>query len=169
MITIIRYFFWFVFLMVLQIFLFDYIFIFQYTRPVIFFFFLLFVPRISSLNLMLLAFATGFFYDIFFTMPGINTAACVLIAFIRDPLLSFFKKEEEGETPSVHISYLGFLPYLYYVVLISFIFHLCVTFLAVFSFSDFENTLMRAGLGTVLSVILIYLFDIVFFYRKADL
>jgi rod shape-determining protein MreD len=117
--------------------------------------------------LMLLAFLVGLFYDIFYFTPGVHAAACVLIAFIRDPVLNLIKPEEEGIEGAVHISYLGFARYLYYILFISIIFHLCVTFLIIFSFKEIGNSLLRAGLGTMLSVVLIYTLDILFYYRKA--
>jgi rod shape-determining protein MreD len=167
MITLIRYTVMFVLLLCLQIFVLDNIFIFREARPVVFFFFILVLPRFSRSWLMVIAFLMGLFYDIFYQTYGVHAFALVLIAFLRDPVLNTLKSEEEGIEGAVHISYLGFARYFYYIFFISLIFHLCVTFLIVFSFSEVGNSLVRAGIGTVLSVILIYLLDILFFYRKA--
>ncbi|MGZ5243054.1 MAG: hypothetical protein ACXWW0_04205, partial [Bacteroidia bacterium] len=99
----------------------------------------------------------------------VHAAGCVLIAYMRERLLIFFVGEEEAENYSIHISSLGFNKFFFIVVINALFFHLATGFLEVFSFKDLLDTMMRISAGTVVSVALIYLFDILLFYRKAAL
>jgi rod shape-determining protein MreD len=168
MITVIRYFLIFVMLLFMQVFVLDNIPpVVPFARPVLFFFFVLVLPQMPSWSFMLLGFLIGFIFDIFYQTPGINSAACVLLAFIRNPLLKIFKDDEEDVEYGIHVSYLGFSRFFFYILFTSFIFHLVIILLSVFSFAELGQTLLRIGINTAFSVILIYIFEIIFFYRKA--
>ncbi|RYD70872.1 MAG: hypothetical protein EOP53_24635 [Sphingobacteriales bacterium] len=171
MITFIKYFFLFLLLTLLQIFVFDNISQLIIIRPMIFFFIVMILPKMPTAFYMLLAFFIGLSYDFFSgnQTPGLHAAGCVLIAYMRDRLLIFFEGEEEAENASVHITSLGFRKFFFIVVINAFLFHVLTGFLEVFSFKDIVDTAMRISAGTVVSVALIYLFDILLFYRKAAL
>jgi hypothetical protein len=129
------------------------------------------LPRMPVALYMLLAFAIGLSYDFLSgnQTPGVHAAGCVLLAYMRDRLLIFFAGEDEAENVSVHITSLGFRKFFFIVVINSFFFHVITGFLEVFSFKDLLDTAMRISAGTVVSVALIYLTDILLFYRKAAL
>jgi hypothetical protein len=156
----------FILLLCLQRVVFDSISLYSFDRPVIFFFFILVLPKMRSSSFLLLGFITGFLYDIVYHTPGINTAACVMLAFVRDPLVRVFLDDEDSDEYSAHITSLGFGRFFFYTLILSLIFHLIVTFLNVFSFKDILHTLLNAGFSTLMSVALIYIFDIIFYYRK---
>lgn len=158
-------------LLLLQIFVFDNISQLIIIRPVIFFFIVMILPKIPSVFYLLLAFAIGISYDFFSgsPTPGLHAAGCVLIAYIRQPLLNFFMDEDEAENSNIHITSIGFRKFFFVILTCSFFFHVVTAFLEVFSFKELLDTAMRISVGTVVSVALIYLADILLFYRKAAL
>jgi|SRR6185437_6891940 len=170
MITGIKYFLLFLMILVLQVFVLDQApEIMPYARPVLFFMFILALPSMRAVWLMAIGFGGGLILDILYGTPGINAAACVLLAYLKVPLIRLIKKDEEENTiPDAHITYLGFGQYFFYLLLVSLLFHLVAGFLSVFSFVQAWQTLLRVGVNTVISAILIYIFEIIFFYRRAS-
>src|ERR1051326_2260871 len=168
MITGIKYSLYLLLFLVLQLFVLDFVNfpLVPQTQFVIFFFFILILPRMSTLYLMLIAFGWGLIFDLFYRSVGIHAAACVLLAYIKDPVLKFFKDDEEDINYSVHLSYLGFGPFFFYTLLLSLIFHFVVTFLNDFTFADVFNNLLKLIMSASASVLLIYIFEILFFYRR---
>ena len=166
MINFIKYFLMFLLLLLLQRFVFDNIFIQGIERPLIFFFFILVLPRMQPWAMLLIGFLTGFFYDIMYHTPGIHAAACVALAFIRDGIMKQFLNDESEDDYSAHISNLGFSRFFFFILICSVIFHLIVTLLNAFSFNNLAASLLNVVLNTASSVILIYIFDIIFYYRK---
>src|SRR5205823_2408756 len=102
----------------------------------------------------------------FYFSIGIHAAACVLLAYIKDPMLKFFKNDEEDINYSIHLNYLGFGPFFFYMLFISLIFHFIVTFLNDFTLGDVLRNLLKLILSASASVLLIYIFEILFFYRR---
>jgi len=169
MITFIKYFLLFLVILVLQVFVLDQApQIIPYARPVLFFAFIIALPEMYDLWLMGIAFTGGLLLDILYGTPGINAAACVLLAYLKVPLIRLIKKdEEENSVPSGHITYLGFTRYLIYILVVSLLFHFVTGFLSVFTFAQAGQTILRAIVNTIVSVILIYIFEIIFFYRRS--
>jgi len=139
-----------------------------YSKLDLFFVFLIALPSLPTIWLMVIAFFGGLIFDIFYGTPGINAAACVLIAYIKVPLLNLFKDDKENVEYSAHITYLGFAKFFFFILSLSFIFHIVAEFLSVFSFEQLGQTLIRIIINTIASVILIYIYEIIFFYRRIE-
>jgi len=169
MISGLKYFFLFLIILVLQVFVLDQApQIVPYARPVLFFAFIIALPEMYDLWLMGIAFAGGLLLDILYGTPGINAAACVLLAYLKVPLIRLIKKDEEDNIiPSGHITYLGFGQYFFYILLVSLLYHFVTGFLSVFTFAQAGQTILRVFVNTIVSVILIYIFEIIFFYRRS--
>jgi rod shape-determining protein MreD len=167
MISFIKYFLMFLLILFLQAFVLNQIEVPDYSKPVLFFVFLIALPTLPGVWLMLIGFIGGLVFDILYGAPGINAAACVLLGFVKEPMIRLFKDDEENVEYSAHISYLGFARYFFFILLASFLFHLTTEFLAVFSLKQPGHTLLRVVINTFISVILIYIYEIIFFYRKA--
>ncbi|MCX6350758.1 MAG: hypothetical protein NTX03_02735 [Bacteroidetes bacterium] len=163
---ILKYSFLFLFLMLLQVFVFNKIFVLQIASPIIFFYIILVMPRMPHWIFLPLAFLIGIILDSFAYTPGVFTAPCVLLAYIRNPLLRFLKKMSDDEIANMHTSFLGIAPFLTYISIMSVIFHLYLSLLAAFTFSNFSYTLTRIFLNTLLSIFFIFLLDVIFFYRR---
>jgi len=168
MISFVRYFLMFLFILFLQKYVLDLTpqFI-PYSRPVLFFVFLLALPPLPTIWVMAVGFVGGLIFDVFYDTPGINAAACVLIGYIKDPLLRLFKNEEDNISYGSHIVYLGFGRFFFFALTISFIFHTIYGFLDAFNLAETGQTIIRIITNTILSAILIYIYEIIFFYRKA--
>jgi hypothetical protein len=163
-ITFIKYFFLFVLILLAQVFVFDHISGIVMISPFIFLYAVLIIPQMQGWLFLLLAMGMGLTYDLFTYSPGIHGAACVLLAYVRDPLIKAFK-DDETDFYSAHITYLGLGRFFFFSLLVSFGFHTMVELLKVFTFNDFFNTLQRIGLNTITSAVLMYLLDIILFYR----
>src|ERR1017187_7999254 len=168
MISFIKYFLIFLMVLILQIFVFDQVpQVVPFSRPVLFFAFLMVLPEVETVWLMVIGFMGGLILDMFYGTPGINASACLLLAYLKVPILRSFKNdEEENVKSSAHITYLGFTRYFFFILVISVIFHLVTEFLSVFSLMQAGQTLIRVCINSILSVSLIYIFEIILFYRK---
>jgi len=170
MISFVKYFLLFLMTLVIQVFVLDQApQLIPYTRPFIFFVFVIALPDMEAVWLMSIAFAGGLMLDFIYGTPGINASACLLLAYLKVPLIKMFKdSEEENLVPAAHLVYLGFTRYFFYILIMSFIFQLFSGFLTVFSFSGAGQTITRAMINTLVSSILIYIFEIIFFYRRTS-
>ena len=139
----------------LQILIFGRICLFGVGTPLIYLWFILTLNTTLSRNkLMLWAFAMGLTVDIFFNTPGVNAAASTMTAFLRPALLRFFSPRD-ANTFSPHIESMGFVSFLNF-IFVSSLFHLVVvTLLTFFSFDRPMLMLLFAGLGTLLTTILL--------------
>jgi hypothetical protein len=163
-ITFIKYFFLFVLILLAQVFVFDHISGIVMISPFIFLYAVLIIPQLQGWLYLLLAMGMGLTYDVFALSPGIYGAACLLLAYVRDPLIKAFK-DDETDFYSAHITYLGLGRFFFFSLIVSFGFHALAELLKVFTFDNFTNTLQRIMLNTVTSAVLMYLLDIILFYR----
>lgn len=168
MISFIKYFLVFLLVLVLQLFVLDQApQVVPFARPVLFFAFLIVLPEINTVWLMGIGFIGGLILDMFYATPGINASACVLLAYLKFPLVRLFNNdEEENVMSSAHITSLGFVRYFIFIIVVSAIFHLITGFLSVFSVAQADQTLLRVLVNTIMSAMLIYIFEIILFYRK---
>lgn len=141
----------------------------QFVVPYLYFIFILWLPfSVGRWFLLLIAFAYGMSLDYFLGTPGLHAAPCVLIAYLRPFLLNLFIAQESTEQsfaePSVKS--MGTTPYFLYVLLLTFIHH---SYLVLIEWLQFGNILFFLGkvtATTALSLILIFITEVLFF-RKA--
>ena len=141
----------------------------RFIIPYLYFLYILWLPfTINRFLLMLVAFAFGLSLDFFEHTIGIHAAACVLIAYIRPFLLSLLLPQETTELnyeePS--IKSMGWTPYALYVLVLTFIHHTYMVFLEWTSFGNFLYFIGKVTATTAISLLLIFVTEIVFF-RKA--
>ena len=120
-------------------------------------------PRIIVL---LICFAQGLVIDVFYDQQGLHAGAMVFMGFIRPHILNLVAPREGYDIllrPSV--GYMGVAWFLTYSGLLIFAHHFFYFFLEVFRFTEFFSTLTRIFLSSVMSVVLIFLFQFLF-YRK---
>lgn len=156
----------FVLLLVAQVYVMDNIFIFRWGQPFIFFYFILLIPAMQPIILLPLVFVSGLILDGFTYSPGVHSATLLVLAFSRIPLVRIFKLPDGDELSEASLNYLGFRRYFFYLVFISLLFHTIKTFLIVFSLEEFGYTLLRILINTSLSVAFLFLFEILFFYKR---
>ncbi len=138
-----------------------------YINPYLYVLFILLLPyETPGWLLLILAFLTGYTIDTFTNTPGMHAAASVFMAFSRPAVLKLLRittEDDPGSCPG--IADLGFRIFTTYALLLVFIHHLVLFLLEIFRFSEILLTLTRAGLSTVLTLLLIIIAQYLF-YRK---
>ena len=141
----------------------------QFVKPYLYFLFILWLPfNLSRISLMVVAFMFGLAMDYFSGTPGLHAAPCVLIAYIRPFLLNVLLPQEKTEfsyaEPS--IKSLGFAPYSVYVLILTFLHHAYLVLIEWIQFGDFVFFIGKVTATTAISMLLIYLTELLF-QRKA--
>jgi rod shape-determining protein MreD len=155
----------FVFLILLQVLLFNNIQFSGYVNPYIYIMFIMLLPvETPAWLLLLLSFLTGGIIDFFSGSPGMHSSATVLAGFIRPYVLRVISPRD-GYEPNSDPSMLtyGFRWFMIYTLLIVLVHHTALFYLEVFRFTDFFRTFGRVLVSTVFSVVFILLVE---FYRK---
>ncbi len=139
-----------------------------YINPYLYVLFILLLPFDTPKWLLLLsAFFLGLSVDLFTDTIGINTAACVFMAFCRPGVLSLIatKQEyEQGISPTVRD--MGFKWFFSYSLILVFAHHIPLFFLEVFSFREFFHTLLRIGLSIVVTMFLLLISQFITYRPK---
>lgn len=141
----------------------------QFIKPYLYFLFILWLPfNMPRLALLIVAFIFGLSMDYFSGTPGLHAAACVLIAYIRPFILNLLLPQEKTELsysePS--IKSLGFSPYFIYVLILTFTHHAYLVLIQWLQFGDFLFFIGKVAATTALSIVLIFITEMLF-YRKA--
>jgi rod shape-determining protein MreD len=110
------------------------------------------MPRWMSL---LLAFGLGITIDMFTNTLGLHAFACVLLAFLRNPLINFFTTNEDNVNFTPSFRAFGIAPYIKFVVLRVLIHHFTLYYMEVFNFTHFLITAYRAGLSSLITISII--------------
>ncbi|MBP6455222.1 MAG: hypothetical protein KA275_00725 [Chitinophagaceae bacterium] len=136
--------------------------------PIIYPFFLLLLPiNIKYWQIMLWALFMGFVLDFFSNSPGIHSAVCVLIAYLRPFLLRLFYQQEKKElaksTPNIFR--LGFYSFISYISLSFVIHHFSFYLLQLFSVKNIGLIFVKTIISSLLTIFFILLIQILF-YKK---
>lgn len=156
----------FVLLILVQVYVLDRIHMHYMATPYIYLLFILWMPfQLNRLVQMLLAFALGFTLDSFRHNPGFHAAACVLIAYLRPFLINILIPQKGAdnnyEEPSAR-SMGGFLPYIVYAGVLTFIHHAWLFFLEAWQFGNFWYFIIKTLLSTIISIVLIVIAELLF-------
>lgn len=146
----------FVFLVLIQVILFNHINLFGYINPLIYIAGVLLFPiKKSKSALLLYSFLLGLTIDFFSNSGGINAAATVFIAFIRLPLLEIILGRSDFDYQLFKLQSIAFEKALFYLIILTFAHHLIVFSLAYFDFNLFKTILKNSIITTVFTVITI--------------
>lgn len=137
----------------------------QFVKPYIYFLFILWLPfNINRAGLMLLAFVFGLTFDYFSGLPGFHTLPCVFIAYLRPFLLNLLIPQETTQLsfaePSVKS--MGWASYSTYILILTFMHTALLVFIEWMEFGDFLFFIGKVTATTVLSLILIFIADMLF-------
>lgn len=141
----------------------------QFVIPYLYFLFILWLPfSINRWWLLILGFTYGMCNDYFLHTIGLHAAACTLIAYIRPFLLSLFIAQESTEQSFVEPSVrsMGWGPYTLYIVFLTFIHHFYLVLIEWLQIGDFVYFIGKVSATTALSLVLIFITEMLFF-RKA--
>jgi len=137
-------------------------------NPYIYILIILVLPfKINKTSLIFIGFLFGLIVDIFSDTYGLHAAATTLLAYVRPNLINLaYNKDsfEDGSYPSIRL--MGFLMFILYIFLGTFIHHFSFFLLEVFSFNSFHITISKILLNSVLSSICIILYYLIGFKHK---
>ncbi len=145
-----------------QVFVFNNIFFFHKYNPIIYIIWIIFYPYNKSDKYWFLVFSfiLGFGVDCFMDTGGINAFACVLIAYIRNPIIRYVS-DLHKEMKLFHFSDLNILQLTSYIYLVIILHHLCLFLLEGFKLSIFLIIVKDALITSAFSflfIIILYAF-----------
>lgn len=137
----------------------------RFIVPYLYFLFILWLPfKMPRAGMTLLAFLFGLSLDMFTKTPGLHAAACTLIAYIRPFVIGILMPKEATEIsysePS--ITSMGFLPYVVYILVLTFVHHVYLVFLEWLQFGSFWYFLGKVFATTAISFLLILITEMLF-------
>lgn len=159
----------FILLLLLQVFVLNHILISGRVAPSLYLLFILLLPfHIPRWGLLFCGFLLGLSLDIFMNTAGMHAAACALIAFLRPLIINILRPQKGFEigqvTPSVVT--MGWVPFLTYAAILTFIHHLVYYTVEVFDFNNFFYLSVKILLSTALTIAMIMVFEMLFAGKK---
>lgn len=155
----------FILLMVLQVFILNHVLIYDFVTPNLYLLFILLLPfNMSRPVLMICAFLLGLCLDMFMNTQGMHAAACVLIAYLRPSIMNILAPQKGFETNRItpSITTMGWVPFLIYASVLTFIHHVVFFTLEVFDFHNFFYISIKILLSTMLSLAMIMVYEMLF-------
>ena len=135
-----------------------------HINPYLYVYFILLLPFETAGWLSLISsFGIGLLVDIFSVTPGMHAAASTFMAFLRPMVIrnvGSSKDYESGMRPSIRD--LGFRWFITYSVILIFFHNLFLFLVEVFRFTRFFDTLQRALLSTIFTVMLVVIMQFIF-------
>ena len=157
----------FIFLIFFQIFILNNIQLSGYITPYFYIYFILLLPFETPRGLLLVsAFLLGITLDVFTNTPGLNAAACVLMAFFRPIVIASISSGTEfmiGTHPALKNQ--GIKWFAYYSVILVLIHHVSLFYLEIFRLNEFFQTLLRVLLSSAFTLLLVFLSEYMFYSR----
>lgn len=160
----------FVLLMLMQLLVLNNVYMGGYVMPMLYVLFVLMLPTsLKRIPMLLIAFATGLLVDIMSGALGFHALACTLVAMVR--ILSADRLLTRGEnvvidtpgiysvTPQYFIGYVMLLLALFYLVFFS---------IELFGFRGLGGVLLATVCSTVVTTLLVVLYQVVFVKRKEE-
>ena len=155
--TAIGRFFLFILLILLQVTIFDKIYIFGYAVPLLYIYFIIKLPgHINRSLLLFLSAVLGLCVDLFNSTLGINMLACVSIGFFRSVFLDWLAPRDlfEEYIPSFHS--FGAWPFFRYVFIMTLLHHIILFISESWSFFDSLALIFQITGSVILTILLIF-------------
>ena len=128
----------------LQILLFNNLQLYGLCQPQIYVLCLLMMPiTLPRWADMLIGFAFGFLMDILCNSIGVHTAACTLLMFVRQPLITSLVQDSERLTDEISWSTISPDAFIKYVAILVSIHQVAVSLLGAWTFRHFGMTLLQ--------------------------
>lgn len=141
----------------------------QFITPYLYFLFILWLPfTISRTSLLIIGFLLGLTLDYFLGVPGLHAAPCVLIAYLRPFLINIliFQEGAELNYAEPSIKSMGLTPYSLYVLVFTFIHHFYLVLIEWLHFGTFLYFLGKVTATTGISLLLIFITEMLFFRKQ---
>jgi len=158
----------FIILLLLQVFVFNYVQWFGFLNPFVYLLFLILLPvEIPKTAQYAIAFVTGFVVDAFLRSFGIQAFSCVLMVFLRPYVilvLNGFKPLETGVKPAPGVKTFNWI--LVYTLLLVFVHQISVTILEIFQWHQWWRILWTAVVNTLFTTFIILCIEYIFYTNK---
>ena len=154
----------FLLVMLLQILVFNNLYLGGYINLFVYLVFLLMLPTtMGRIPMLLVAFGTGLCIDLFCNVMGLHASAAVVLVMCRilfgNKILT--KGEQiEIDTPTIYT--VSVSQYTWYLVLLTLIYSFVYFTLEIFSFSDFFKIMLLTLLSTIGTSLVILLYQLIF-------
>lgn len=155
-------------LIALQVAMFKNIGYYNLISPYPYILFLLLLPLgTPNFLLYLIAFLTGMTVDAFYDTLGVHAAASVALAWTRIAFMQVtLEPDHHDKLATPLFGEVPFQWYLPYLLLTTFIHHLTLYMLAVFSFAQFHYTLFSTVFSCIFTVVIMLLFSLLLYRKK---
>lgn len=136
----------------------DYAFCFMYIAVI------LFLPyEISTTWVLVISFLVGLIVDIFYDTAGLHAAACVLIGYLRGPIVKFLFPNKGLESEIVFsINSMGTERFVRYVFIMTLIHHTFLFFVEAGTFQNLVVTVLKIISSVLVTTITIVLLHVLF-------
>jgi hypothetical protein len=141
----------------------------QFITPYIYFLFLLWLPfGTNRITMTLIGFIFGYSLDLFTNTPGLHAAACTLIGYLRPTVLNLLLAQEASEeiNKEPSIGSMGWGPYFIYVFVLTFVHHFYLVLLEWLQFGNFTYFIGKVISTSLMSLLLIFLVELIMNRRK---
>lgn len=163
---IIRNLFYFIAIVVAQIFIFNNIEFSGYINPLFYVLYIILLPaKMPAWARIISTFLLGFILDMFSQTPGLNAATSLLLGYIQPFILYAFKTNDFDGNQNSSMSQLGFQWFITYSSVMIVIHHVIYFMLEVFRFTNFFDTILRIILSSIATFITIIIAQLII-YRK---
>ena len=116
---------------------------------------------------LLLAFALGFFVDIFYGTMGMHMAACTFMGWARPSILRLMQPRdgyEFGQQPTMQD--MGKMWFLSYAAILIILHHFFIFFIEIFSFREVLWTLLRVLFSSAATLVLVVVTQFLFYRTR---
>ena len=151
-----------------QIFLLQNVMYYHLSTPLPYILFILLLPiKTPNQLLFLLSFVLGLTIDVFYDTIGLHATACTLVGLVRILFLTLTLRQDKYDsiqTPT--LGTMGFKWFFFYASTLTLFHHTILFLFETFNFSELFHTLLRAIGSSVFTVILILVYEYMFFSKK---
>lgn len=159
-IEVIRHFFTFIILCIVQVLVLNHIELFGCATPFLYVYFIMLFRRGFPIWAVLLwSFFLGIFIDMFSNTPGVAASSATFIGLLQPYLLNLFAPRDSSDDMMPTMKSLGVARYVYYTIICVFIFNLLFFTVEMFSFFNWLQWALNICGSTVLTVVLILVIE----------
>jgi cell shape-determining protein MreD len=158
----------FLLLLIFQVLVLNHIHFYGFLNPYVYILFIFLLPfETPGWLLLTLSFLCGMVVDLFSGTLGLHAAASVFTGFVKPGIIKLVgEKPEYDSTTQPTLKEMGFKWFLAYSSTMTFLHHLVLNFIDVFSFREFWQTFLRILLSSVFTLIFILIIQYIFTSRK---
>lgn len=159
-IEVIRHFFTFIILCIVQVLVLNHIELFSCATPFLYVYFIMLFRRgFPRWAVLLWSFFLGIFIDMFSNTPGVAASSATFIGLLQPYLLNLFAPRDSSDDMMPTMKSLGVARYVYYTIICVFIFNLLFFTVEMFSFFNWLQWALNICGSTVLTVVLILVIE----------